>query len=127
MPGDMHNPEAMREMGFRAWLTEDPFWLTQDKVWGGRKLPPVQKRPQLWWADGCNFIGQVERLEQDFADACWLAQIRSPNRLPRLNATHGDDWRGEYDVASVEFVGYYFARDVERFGYQNDMPVLSNA
>ena len=120
LPGDMHNPSKMREMGFCAWLTGDPFWLAQDKAWGGRKLPPVQKRSQLWWANGCSLIGTVENLQQDFSDACWLAQIRNPSRLPRLNATEGGNWRDEYDVASRAFVAYYFAEDAKQFGYQFD-------
>lgn len=118
MIGEEHNPEAMREMGFKAWLMDSPAWMAQDKPYGGRKLPPMQKRPQMWWAEGCNFIGQVENIERDFADACWLAQIRSPSRLPHLNATEGGDHRSEFDVASRDFVSYYFAHDIKRFGYE---------
>ena len=117
MPYETYNPEAMREMGFKAWLNE-PLWLGPDRIY--QKLPPMQKRPQMWWAEGCSFIGRVENLEQDFAEACRLAKIRSPNRLPRLNKTHGGDWRAEYDIATVDFVGYYFAKDIQKFGYQFD-------
>ena len=118
LPGEMHDPAKMLEMGFNAWLADDPFWTAQDRLWGGQKLPPMQKRPQMWWAEGCNFIGQVESLEKDFADACWLAGIKHPSRLPHLNATEGVDHRSEFDVASRDFVAYYFAKDIQKFGYQ---------
>jgi hypothetical protein len=120
MPGEMHDIEAVRDMGFKAWLLGEPFWTRQDRAWGGEKLLPMQKRPQLWWADGCNFIGQVENIERDFADACWLAGIKHPSRLPRLNATTGMDWRSEFDVASRDFISYHFATDIETFGYSFD-------
>jgi len=116
--GEMHNPAKMREMGFRDWLTDDPFWSAHDVLWGGRKLPPFQQRPQMWWAEGCNFIGQVENIEVDFADACWMAGIKSPSRLPRLNATEGGDWRAEYDGKSRDFVAHHFAEDIKKFGYE---------
>ena len=114
---DTHNQAELREMGFIAWLTGEPFWIPQDKLRGGRKLLPIQQRPQLWWADGCDFIGQFENIEQDFAEACILAGIKHPSRLPRLNATTGNDLRAEYDDASREFVAQHFAPDIERFGY----------
>jgi len=118
LPGDAHNPAALTEMGFRAWL-DCPYWMHQDRAWGWKKLPPLQKRPQVWWLDGCRFVGRFENMERDFADVCWIAGIK-PSRLPHLNATEGIDWREEYDVASRDFVGYYFASDIKKFGYKFD-------
>ncbi len=97
---------------FRPWLTDGAFNLDEDRDGD----PPLQRRPQMWWLDGCDFIGRFERLQEDFDLVSTHIGI-APRRLPHLNATAGGDWRGEYDDGTWGFVERHFARDIERFGY----------
>lgn len=127
---DSFDQDRVRRVGFGAWLMEDEFFMAEDRLpegepwimrecWkgdGGADLPPMQRRPQLWWLDGCDFIGRFEAIKEDFQSACALAGIPGPT-LPHINRTSGDDWRREYDDESIAFVARHFAPDIARFGY----------
>jgi hypothetical protein len=102
--------------GFRDWLLAGESWLDED-IGFRQPLAPLQKRPQMWWLEGCDFVGRFERLEHDFAEACMkIASVAGD--LGHEN--RGDDaagWRCEYDDHSCEFVFAHHAADIERFDY----------
>jgi hypothetical protein len=111
-PRDAFDQDAVRKMGFRNWLLTDNFVMTEDHP----GATPMQRRPQVWWTEGCDYVGRVEDMPNSFHEACNLAGI-GPVRLPHSNRTSGSDWREEYDGETVEFVAEHFAADIERFGY----------
>ena len=114
LPSDNYSRAETVRMGFKAWLMTDRFHLKEDK---GRDMPPMQRRPQLWWLDGADFIGRFENIEADFTRAVALAGAKSAP-LGHINTTTGGDWRAEYDAESLAFVAEHFAPDVKQFGYK---------
>ena len=113
-PTDAYDRAETIRLGFKGWLMTDRFYMQQDQ---GRDMPPMQRRPQLWWLDGADFIGRFENIEEDFARAVKLAGAVKTTPLPHINSTLGGDWRDEYDAESRAFVAEHFAPDIERFGY----------
>jgi hypothetical protein len=65
-----------------------------------------------------DFVGHYERLREDFAKVC--ARLGVNADLPRANASSHRDYRTYYTPATREFVGKYFQRDIELFGYNFD-------
>ena len=124
---DDYDQPGMVAMGFKAWVMEEQFFMEQDKSpwpcltenWtgdGGSELLPMQRRPQLWWLDGCDFIGFYEEMRGGFNIALHEIGL-DPRPLPHINATQGGDWRAEYDDESRAFIAKHFAPDIDRFGY----------
>lgn len=114
---DNFDQDAVREMGFRRWLMDDRFYMQEDAEWMTSDLPPMQRRPQMWWLRGCDFIGRFENLTDDFRRACRLIDM-TPPRLNHVNVTKGGDWRAEYDMPARRFVEQHFAADIEFGGYR---------
>lgn len=143
---DNFDQEAVRQMGFKKWLMDDEFIMTEDDHPQGepwvmkdhwRTEPPVeegygtraprpkavaamQRRPQMWWLEGCDFIGFTENMPDDFYMACELGGITRHKELPHINRTKGGNWRNEYDDQTIEFVAKHFAPDIEVGGYTFD-------
>lgn len=117
--------QAMREMGFKRWLIEDAFFAHDDRLWGGPALEPIQRRSQMFWLDGCDFIGQVESLETDFQLVAeriglrkhWRERLGFRSAVPHRNRSRHDGYRGYYDSESATFVARHFAPEIERFRY----------
>lgn len=114
---DSFDQDEIRAMGFKRWLMEDEFFMQEDSEWDSPCLPPMQRRPQLWWLSGADFIGQFENLQHDFRYVTQLLDI-APQSLGHSNQTVGGTWRKEYDDESLAFVADHFAPDIDRFGYR---------
>ncbi len=100
---------------FKAWLTTMNHHLRADSI----AFKPLQRRPQMWWLHGCDFIGRFENLEADFAHI--VEQIGwEPRPLPHINQSGHGNWRREYDDVTRAFVQENFAQDIARFGYSFD-------
>ncbi len=90
-----------------------------------RLLPAMGWRlraPQARWTDAIDlgFLGRFETLAADFDRLCdALGVERRP--LPLLNASPHRPWREHYDEETAAIVRAQYARDFERFGYdEND-------
>ena len=116
-PAENFNQDEVRAMGFREWLRNHEWWMSEDPE--SAKLP-MQRRPQMWWLRGCDFVGRVEDFPRSFDAACVGAGI-GRLRLPHVNKTSGPDWRTEYDDGCVEFVSQWFAADIAKGGYTFDI------
>lgn len=63
-----------------------------------------------------DFIGRVERMQDDYDAVC--ARIGIPSRaLEKVNSSRRGDYRQYYDQALVEGVAELYRGDLERFGY----------
>lgn len=127
---DNFDQQMIRAMGFKRWLIEDSFIMQEDdhpegEPWvmkthwrgdGGLPLPPMQRRPQMWWLEGCDYIGRVEDFPHSWNEALERGGIK-PRNLNRINTTKGGDWRAEYDDESRAFIAEHFAPDIEFGGY----------
>ena len=110
-----------QSMGFKRWLLEGRDWLPVDERMRFRKthdVPPVQRRPQTWYLDGCDFVGRFEQLQADFEAACAFCGV-SPafKRLEVVNATPHGPYQDAYDDEARLAVASWFAPDIERWGY----------
>lgn len=128
---DNFDQQAIREMGFRRWLMHDDFLMQEDVLptgepwvmrthWrgdGDTALPAMQRRPQMWWLRGCDFVGRFENLTEDFRRACRMMDLTPPG-LGHVNETKGGHWRAEYDMPTRRFVEMHFAADIEFGGYR---------
>lgn len=133
---DNFDQEAIRRMGFKTWLMNDEFimqeddhpegepWVMKDhwrtdKTSQHHRVMGMQKRPQMWWLHGCDYIGKVEDLPNSFNTALELAGI-PPKKLPHINKTKGSDWRHEYDQDTFDFIQDHFEEDINFGGYSFD-------
>lgn len=129
---DNFDQAAIRHMGFKTWLMEDSFVMAEDvnpvgepwvmkTHWTGPEgtLQPMQRRSQMWWLEGCDYIGKVEDFPKSFDTALSLAGIK-PRELPHVNKTKGDLWKNEYDQQTFDFVYTYFKEDIDYGGYTFD-------
>lgn len=89
------------------------------------KAPPLQHilfRPQhelLVDADGAlltDFVGRVERMQDDYDAACARIGI-APAALGKVNSSRRGDYRDYYDPELVEGVAAFYRRDLDLFGY----------
>lgn len=118
--------QHIREIGFRRWLLEDRMFMPQDHAWISHDLPPMQQRSQMWWVEGCDFIGTVENLDADFATIRPRLTIRQPwwqvfakeRPLRHRNRSARLGHRDYYDAETTAFVARHFAAEIERFGYR---------
>lgn len=116
----------IRSIGFKQWLLNDRMFMPQDSHWQSNDLPPMQRRNQLWWVEGCAFIGKVETLDEDFAKIeprlnlprSWRERLGLAPKIRRRNQSARSGYRDYYDTETTAFVARHFARDIDRFGYE---------
>lgn len=122
---DPEYQKAMRRMGFETWLMEDAFFAYDDRLWKTDDLAPSQRRSQMFWVDGCEFIGKVETLDADFAHVAesiglkprWRERFGQTRGVPHKNKSQHKDYRSYYSDDAAAFVARHFAPEIERFGY----------
>lgn len=121
-------PARIRAMGFRRWLLEDRFFQPQDALWQAPGLEPIQSRSQMFWLEGCDFIGRVETLERDMAliearitrPRGWRERLGLALAMPHRNRSSRAPYRDYYDDDTRAFVARAFAPEIARFGYRFD-------
>lgn len=118
--------QAISDMGFERWLMEDAFFMHEDREWRTPDLQPMQRRSQMFWLEGCDFIGKVESLEADFdrilerihVKPSWRERLGFGRDIPHRNRSSRGSYRDYYTDASVAFVAEHFAPEIERFDYR---------
>ena len=80
--------------------------------------------PQARWTDGgaLDFLGRYEMLQADFVQLCFLLGVERSKPLPQLNRTEHAPYGELYDVETQAIVRAHYARDFERFGYDDSLP-----
>ncbi|MFZ1470305.1 MAG: sulfotransferase family 2 domain-containing protein [Paracoccaceae bacterium] len=125
---DLTYKEAARQMGFNRWLLESRLFIADDSLWQRPDLAPIQSRSQMFWVEGCDFIGKVETVEDDLrviearisrSRTLWY-RLRYSGKLERRNVSRRSDYRRHYNDDSAEFIAHHFAEDIDRFGYAFD-------
>jgi len=120
---DNFDQDEVRAAGFKSWLMGEAFYMQEDYLptgepWvvGGKgDLPPMQRRTQMYWLEGCDYIGRFEDLEKEYQTICQKIDIPA-KPLSIINTSQHGHYRDYYDAESREFIAYHFSDDV-RFGY----------
>lgn len=120
--------DRAREMGFRAWLLDDRFFIHEDRLWRTEDLPPMQQRSQGFWLEGCDEVCRLESLEDDLGRVLprldirrgLLSRLHGAPKLPHRNRSSHGDPKVYYDAETRDFVAHHFAWEIERFGYSFD-------
>lgn len=100
------------DTSFKRWLMRD-----SRRLYGEPKgIIGVQRRPQRWWLEGCDFVGRFEHLQADFDQAC--AHVGLARRaLLHLNPSRHGDYHAAYDDEMRAAVAEWSADDVAQWGY----------
>ena len=114
---DNFNQLEVRAAGFKYWLMKHNFFMKEDYRWSKGNLSPMQRRTQLFWLEGCDFIGCFENLGFDLQFACKRIGIKSPNKLSVANTTKHKYYREYYDNETIGHVAEHFAPEIEMMGY----------
>lgn len=104
---------------FKDWLTEDEYYANHDDNWPGQ--PPHQRRSQMWWLEGCDFVGRFETLDADFDHVCRAYGINTGG-LPHVNRSSHGHYSTYYDDRARDFVAHYFKPEIDLFGYKFEEP-----
>jgi len=108
-------------MGFNRWLLDSKMILFGDDhpdVNIGI-MKSVQARSQMWWLNGCNFIGKFENLQKDFNYVC--SRIgKERTILPRKdsNYTTHSHYGNYYNEESIEIVRETYTDEIKQFGFK---------
>lgn len=101
--------ETVRDLGsfeaFLDWLVADGAETQTDFLTGGDGEVIV------------DFVGKVERIEEDLAEICQRVGIDVPD-LPRANRSQRRPYQEYYDDRTRDLMRKHFHEDVERFGYE---------
>lgn len=110
-PSDRYDQAEVRALGFKKWLLE---WDYGEECQG----PQYQWRnPQVWWLDGCDYVGRFERIQADFDEVCGLVGL-SPRKLPHRNKMGRRHYREFYDCETAAAVTKWFLPDIEVWNYE---------
>jgi chondroitin 4-sulfotransferase 11 len=133
--------EFFRRGGHPAWASNQRFrdeilseyvdfsdfvlrWLTPRDLWPEPHFRPQHEFLELGGRLVMDFVGRVERIEDDFTTVCGRLGIQA--HLGRLNETRdGHAALGEYysSDAVERRVRDFYARDFELFGYSARPPI----
>ena len=105
----------LNEKGFKWWLMEDRYFMEREEGWSDG-LNPMQRRPQMFWLNGCDHIGRFETMREDFNRITRELDIKHTG-LPHINQSKHAEYQKYYDDETQAFVAEHFAPDIERFGY----------
>ncbi len=122
---DRFNQQQVRSLGFKRWLLEDSFYMKEDDSFLRRAtrgidqdgyLKPMQRRTQLYWLDGADYIGAYENLRGEMIRLCQHLSIKC-GHIPHINKSEHKHYREYYNSETIEHVAEHFAPEIEMFGY----------
>jgi chondroitin 4-sulfotransferase 11 len=123
---DIKHRAVAIEVGFKRWLMETELYFGQEIQSKTTDLPPFQRRSQMYWLDGCDFIGRTEAIDADFKtieskiarSKSLLYRLRYSGQIERRNSTRRSSYADYYDRESQEFVADYAAHEIALFNYK---------
>lgn len=80
-------------------------------------------QPQTYWLKDfkgeipMDFIGRFENLHEDFAQACSMMGVPTPE-LPHIYQSKKEDYRSHYDTELVDAVAKCYAEEIALFNYR---------
>jgi len=98
---------------FKHWLLTESFFLNEDDP--ELCLMPLQRRPQMWWLEGCDHIGLFENLATELNLIAISVGIPL-QPLHKSNSTQGIPWCLEYDAETYDHVCRNFKPDIAARG-----------
>jgi len=122
---DRFDQKEVRALGFKRWLLEDSFYMGEDESFlrratrgidGDGYLRPMQRRTQLYWLDGADYIGYYEDLRNELNYVCQSLGMKCRS-APHINKTEHRFYREYYDGEMIEHITKHFAPEIEMLGY----------
>ncbi|MUP07796.1 hypothetical protein GOZ78_22860 [Agrobacterium vitis] len=118
--------QRIRDIGFKAWLLDDQFYMKQDEHWSDDALPPIQQRSQMFWLEGCDFIGTIENIDADFSrirkqvglKPSILERLRLVSPVPKKNTSQRGCYSRYFDDETNAFVLKHFHKEIRMFDYK---------
>lgn len=120
----VRNPYSKVVSEWKYFLKIDPKYnfnfrdsITNTEYWG--RCYPYEEHNwyQKIYADGCDFIGKFENLQEDFNIVCDKIGIPK-KKLPHKNKGDYSHYTEYYDNETRKIVAEKYARDIEYFGYE---------
>ncbi|ACM37248.1 hypothetical protein BBK91_019260 [Agrobacterium vitis] len=117
--------QYIRDIGFKAWLLEDEYYSRHDEHWPDEALPPLQRRSQLFWLSGCDFIGKIENINSDFRHIrkriglkpTLMERLRLTSPVPKKNSSKRGNYTRYFDEETRAFVEAHFQEEIRVFNY----------
>lgn len=122
LAGFVRNPwdrMASLHAAFTGGTRYYPFkeWLMHGQSTWPEGGPPIQRKPQAWWLDGCDFVGRFEHLQEDFDELCDLVGAER-RTLPHVKDQHQRlPHREVFDDETREAFERWHAADLD-WGYE---------
>jgi hypothetical protein len=116
-------------VGFKRWLMETEFYFNNETRSAAAVVPAFQRRSQMYWLEGCDFVGRTEAMDQDFAlieerlnlRRSLIYRLRYPVSVERINTTRRSHYQSYYDAESRDFVATIAAPEITRFNYRFEL------
>lgn len=112
-----YDATALQLQGFNDWVLGCELQNPGDYNWPAPLgAPGLQRRPQTWWLDGCDYVGRFEHLQRDFFHICTAIGAR-PTHLPKTNTSGHLPYQQVYTPEAAAAVQHWFSPDIQRWGY----------
>jgi chondroitin 4-sulfotransferase 11 len=113
------------EVGFKRWLTEGSFYLSDELTWSSRPQDCFQRRSQMYWLEGCDYIGKTESIDYDMSvidehiamSKSLIYRLRYGGKVGKRNTTKRGNYQRYYDAETHDFIAKHFAPEISMFKY----------
>jgi len=122
---DRFDQKHVRSIGFKRWLLEDSFYMGEDESFlrratrgadGDGYLKPMQRRTQLYWLEGVDYIGCYENLQSELSSVCQHLGMKCKD-IPHINKSDHKFYREYYDAEMRGHVAKHFEPEIKMLGY----------
>jgi chondroitin 4-sulfotransferase 11 len=117
------------EVGFKRWLTEGSFYLAEELTWPSPPKDCFQRRSQMYWLEGCDYIGRTESIDYDMnvidtriaRSKSLIYRLLYAGKVAKRNITKRGHYQRYYDAETYDFIAKHFAPEISMFKYRFEL------